>query len=57
MIKAGSTKKAKSRARASLKRDKGKRIKDKPVFVTRDRAQWWFPVQTIIAPAINFEAF
>ncbi len=38
-------------------KDKGKRIRDKPVVRTRDRAQWWPPAQTIIAPTIKFAPF
>ena len=50
-----SGKKTKSRARVVLKKAKGKRIRDKPVFVTRDRARvnrLYLPHQTI-----KFEAF
>ena len=39
MIKAGSGKKAKSRARTSLLKDKGKRIRDKPRVRDSDKTR------------------
>jgi hypothetical protein len=55
MIKAENGKRAKSRARVALEKDKGKRIRDKPVFVTRDRAQGQPAYDDL--PTIKFQAF
>jgi hypothetical protein len=52
MIKAESGKKAKSRARVSLKRDKGKRIRDKsgnPLPVIRDAPAATYKISGILA--------